>query len=50
MAPLITAAGLEHEDETYEEKLTQLICDHLRLPPLDRDTVTVDRALMTSYF
>lgn len=27
MAPLITAAALDHQNETYEEQLTQLICD-----------------------
>ncbi|MGW4518109.1 hypothetical protein ACWEO4_40630 [Streptomyces sp. NPDC004393] len=50
MAPIITAAGLKYGGETYEEQLTQLICDHLGLPPLDRDIITVDRALMASYF
>lgn len=50
MAPLITAAGLDHQNETYEEQLTQLICDHLGLPALDRDTITVDRNLVASYF
>lgn len=50
MAPLITAAGLDHENETYEEQLTQLVCDHLGLPALDRDTITVDRDLVASYF
>ncbi|MFJ1973799.1 hypothetical protein ACIO93_34645 [Streptomyces sp. NPDC087903] len=50
MVPLITAAGLDHQNETYEEQLTQLICDHLGLPALDRDTITVDRDLVASYF
>ncbi|MGW7381415.1 hypothetical protein [Streptomyces sp. NPDC054794] len=50
MAPLITAAGLDHENDNYEEQLTQLICDHLGLPALNRDTITVDRDLMASYF
>ncbi|MEU9138921.1 hypothetical protein AB0D33_23680 [Streptomyces sp. NPDC048404] len=50
MAPLITAAGLDHQNESYEEQLTQLICDHLGLPALDRDTITVDRDLIASYF
>lgn len=49
LAPLITAAGLDHRSETYEEQLTQLICDHLGLPALDRATITVDRGLMDSY-
>ncbi|MFF7601483.1 hypothetical protein [Streptomyces mirabilis] len=48
--PLITAAGPGHQNETYEEQLTQLICDHLALPALDRDTITVDRDLVASYF
>jgi hypothetical protein len=50
MAPLITAAGLDRQHETYEEQLTQLICDHLGLPALDRDTITVDRDLVASYY
>ncbi|MFE3119174.1 hypothetical protein [Streptomyces niveus] len=50
MAPLITAAGLDHENEIYEEQLTQLICDHLGLPALDRDTITVDRDLVASCY
>ncbi|GEC04532.1 hypothetical protein SSP24_21870 [Streptomyces spinoverrucosus] len=50
MAPLITAAGLDYENEDYEEQLTRLICDHLGLPALDRATITVDRDLMDSYF
>ncbi|MFE4857191.1 hypothetical protein [Streptomyces sp. NPDC056670] len=50
LAPLITAAGLDHQDGTYEEQLTQLICDLLGLPVLDRDTITVDRDLVVSYF
>jgi hypothetical protein len=50
LAPLITAAGLDYTNETYEEQLTQLICDHLGLPALDRATITVDRDLMDSYF
>lgn len=49
MASLITAAGLDYENENYEGQLTQLICDHLGLPPLDHDTITVDRDLMASY-
>ncbi|MER7204125.1 hypothetical protein [Streptomyces sp. CB01635] len=49
LAPLITAAGLDHQNEIYEEQLTQLICDHLGLPALDRDTITVDRDLVASY-
>jgi len=49
MAPLITAAGLDHRSETYEEQLTQLICDHLGLPALDRANFTVNRDLMDSY-
>ncbi len=50
LAPLITAAGLDYQNETHEEQLTQLICDHLGLPALDRDTITVDRDLVASYF
>ncbi|MGW3099676.1 hypothetical protein ACWDCC_40260 [Streptomyces sp. NPDC001102] len=50
MAPLITAAGLDHQSDTYEEQLTQLICDYLGLPALDRDNITVDRDLVASYF
>lgn len=50
MAPLITAAGLDCQNETYQEQLTQLICDHLGLPALDRDTIMVDRDLVASYF
>ncbi|MQY40008.1 hypothetical protein SRB17_80370 [Streptomyces sp. RB17] len=50
LAPLITAAGLDHQNETYEEQLTRLICDHLGLPALDRDTITMDRDLVASYF
>jgi hypothetical protein len=49
MAPLITAAGLDHRSETYEEQLTQLISDHLGLPALDRANFTVNRDLMDSY-
>ncbi len=48
MAPLITAAGLDHRSATYREQLTQLICDHLGLPALDRHTITVDRDLVAS--
>ncbi|MGW7360390.1 hypothetical protein ACWGI0_28080 [Streptomyces sp. NPDC054802] len=50
LAPLITAAALDHEDGDYEEQLTRLISDHLGLPPLDRDTITVDHTLIASYF
>ncbi|MFF0385629.1 hypothetical protein [Streptomyces sp. NPDC004286] len=50
MAPLITAAGLDRRSKTYEEQLTQLICDHLGLPALDRDTITVDRDLVASCY
>ncbi|MGX9888606.1 hypothetical protein [Streptomyces sp. NPDC002276] len=50
MAPLITAAGLDHRNGTYEEQLTQLICDHLGLPALNRDTITVDRDLVAAYY
>lgn len=50
MAPLITAAGLDHENDNYGEQLTQLICDHLGLPALSRETITVDRALTASYY
>ncbi|MET8407346.1 hypothetical protein ABZV34_04410 [Streptomyces sp. NPDC005195] len=50
MAPMITAAGLDHQSATYEEQLTHLICDHLGLPSLDRDTVTVDRDVVASYY
>lgn len=49
LAPLITAAELDHESETYEEQLTQLICDHLGLPALDRDAMTVDHDLLAHY-
>lgn len=49
MASVITAAGLDRQNETYEEQLTQLICNHLGLPALDRDTITVDRDLVASY-
>uniref|UniRef100_A0AAU2A527 Uncharacterized protein n=1 Tax=Streptomyces sp. NBC_00093 TaxID=2975649 RepID=A0AAU2A527_9ACTN len=37
------------QSETYEEHLTQLICDHLGPRALDRDTVTVDQDLVASY-
>lgn len=50
LAPVITAAGLDPEDWPHEEPLTRLISDHLGLPPLDRDTITVDRDLIASYF
>jgi hypothetical protein len=50
LAPLIAAAGLDAEHDHYEEQLTRLICDHLGLPPLNRDTLMVDRAVMASYF
>ncbi|MFC9620145.1 hypothetical protein ACFTXM_09145 [Streptomyces sp. NPDC056930] len=50
LASLITAAGLDREDSNHEEQLTRLISDHLGLPPLDRDTITVDRNLIASYF
>ncbi|MFI6013261.1 hypothetical protein ACIBAG_31350 [Streptomyces sp. NPDC051243] len=50
MASLITAAGLDHEKEDYEEELTRLICDHLELPALHRDMITVDRNLVASYY
>ncbi|MFE7277571.1 hypothetical protein [Streptomyces sp. NPDC057623] len=49
LAPLIAAAGLDCENDDYEERLTRLICDHLGLPPLNRDTLKVDRDLMASY-
>lgn len=49
MAGLIAAAGIDYENENYEERLTQLICDHLGLPALNRATITVDRDLMASY-
>ncbi|MFJ6486718.1 MULTISPECIES: hypothetical protein [unclassified Streptomyces] len=50
LASLITTAGLGYEDRNYEERLTQLISDHLGLPPLDRRSITVDRNLIASYF
>ncbi|NED77825.1 hypothetical protein G3I51_37035 [Streptomyces sp. SID9944] len=50
MAPVITAAGLDHRDGSHEERLTQLICDHLGLPALDPGALTVDRDLVASYF
>lgn len=50
MASLITSAELDRENENYVEQLTRLICNHLGLSALDRDTITVDRGLMASYF
>ncbi len=50
LAPVITAAGLDHQHATYEEQLPQLISDHLGLPALDGGTITVDRDLVTTYF
>ncbi|MGW4232466.1 hypothetical protein ACWEF9_24800 [Streptomyces sp. NPDC004980] len=49
LASLITAAGPAPEDRDHEEQLTRLISDHLGLPALDRDTITVDRGFITSY-
>jgi hypothetical protein len=49
LAPLITAAGLDHESGDFEQQLTKLICDHLGLPALDRGTLTVDHDLMASH-
>lgn len=50
MASVITAAALDIENDNHEEQLTRLICDHLGLPALDRNTITVDRDLIASYF
>lgn len=50
MAPLISAAGLDGRSENREEQLTQLICDHLGLPALNRDAISVDRGLVASWY
>ncbi|MCX3063622.1 hypothetical protein [Streptomyces beihaiensis] len=50
LASRITAAGLDCAAADYDEQLTQLICDQLGLPALDRDTLTVDRSLIDSYY
>ncbi|WP_206308880.1 hypothetical protein [Streptomyces sp. A1136] len=49
LAPVITAAALDYQDLDYEEQLTRLICDHLRLPALDRDHIALDHAVI-AYF
>ncbi|WP_405778698.1 hypothetical protein [Streptomyces sp. NBC_00859] len=60
LAPVITGAALAYGNENgnydncanydnYEEQLTQLLCDHLGIPALDRGNITVDRELMAAY-
>ncbi|MFG3224115.1 hypothetical protein ACGF07_04930 [Kitasatospora sp. NPDC048194] len=48
LAPLITAAGLDHGSRDFRQQLTALICNHLGLPEMDRDTLTVDHESMRS--
>ncbi|WP_418955482.1 hypothetical protein [Streptomyces tritici] len=50
LAPVITAAALDVDAPDFEERLTQVISDHLGLPALDRGSLTVDRGMIAASF